>query len=79
MPQCRYCYQNIVWCETNSGSKIALDPEPSFAGMYVIEEGQDGTKYAKRLPKGSPNAGNRHRVHAQMCPAMVQKKPKVSH
>lgn len=74
---CKSCGQPIVWCRTDTGKRMPVDPEPSPEGNLVLIAGELPT--TRSVSRGGHQPGEPLYVsHFKTCPHASAHRKKTS-
>lgn len=72
MITCRTCGQRIIWCRTETGKRMPLDPEPHMDGNLVITS-RELLPTVRPVSRANPGPGElRYRSHFASCKQATQ-------
>lgn len=75
MSLCKTCGARIVWCRTDTGKRIAVDPEPCRDGNLVLVSG-DLLPTVRSVARAEYRPGQAlYRKHDASCPGKKKKPP----
>lgn len=71
---CRSCAQPIIWCVTQNGYDMPVDPQPHPTGNIVLEQRGGGLKPVATVLNSKDRAGRMgtHRSHFATCPQAAE-------
>jgi hypothetical protein len=64
---CKYCGSPVRWVKTRKKKNMPIDDEPSSAGRFVIESGDEKPTRVRYLPSGEEYDGERFTSHFDTC------------
>jgi hypothetical protein len=69
LSNCRFCHESIFWAKTAKGKNMAMDPEPSSDGKFVVDDIDTRDPQAKRMNRSMLDSydGPLYECHWDTC------------